>query len=96
MVILWSRKGGRSVRIFCGIEKAADNSYFIIVRVQKVEGFVKLAENAVINLESIRHRLYTAKECLECKITDIAFSVSSETYELTKKTTLQTINAGSW
>ena len=61
---------------------------------QKVEKFVKLSENAVINLESIRHRLNTAKECLEFKITDNVCFVSLETYELTRSNTLKTINAG--
>ena len=59
-----------------------------------MERFVKLSENAVINLESMRHRLNTAKECLECKITDNVCFVSAETYESTKNNTLKTVNAG--
>ncbi|XKL63928.1 hypothetical protein PGB90_006292 [Kerria lacca] len=60
----------------------------------KVEGFIKLAENTVINLESFRHRLNNAKECLEHKITDSVHSVNFETYDMTKKATFKTISTG--
>lgn len=60
---------------------------------QKVEGFVKLAENSVINLETLRHRLNNAKECLEHKIFDIC-AVNEETYDMARKSTSKTINVG--
>lgn len=61
---------------------------------QKVEGFVKLAENAVVNLESLRHRLNNAKECLVHRLTDNACNVTVEMYDATKESIVQTVNTG--
>lgn len=55
---------------------------------------MKLAENAVVNLESLRHRLNNAKECLVHRLTNSSEKVAVETYETTKESILQTVNTG--
>ncbi|KAK7590725.1 hypothetical protein V9T40_002338 [Parthenolecanium corni] len=58
----------------------------------RVEGFVKLAENTVVNLESLRDRLNNAKEYIEHKIIDNFCSINAETYSMTKNSTFKTVN----